>query len=117
MQPAAVAHRGNPARPFESLGVEIEFGTEVKSIEDDPAGLRVTLETGGRTETVTAAYVLGAGGGHSVTRHSMQEHLAGETYDGRYFVADAKDSPSLSARMRPRHRGADRVRTALAAAG
>ena len=62
----------------------------MKSIEDVPDGLRVTLEAGGRTETVTMAYVLGAGGGHSVTRHSMQEHLAGETYDGRYLVADAK---------------------------
>jgi 2-polyprenyl-6-methoxyphenol hydroxylase-like FAD-dependent oxidoreductase len=73
-----------------SLGLGIEFGTEVTSIEDDPLGLRVTLETDGRTEVVTAAYVLGAGGGHSVTRHSMQEHLVGETYDGRYLVADAK---------------------------
>jgi hypothetical protein len=36
------------------------------------------------------AYVLGAGGGRSVTRHSMQEHLGGGTYDGRYWVADAK---------------------------
>jgi 6-methylpretetramide 4-monooxygenase / 4-hydroxy-6-methylpretetramide 12a-monooxygenase len=34
--------------------------------------------------------VLGAGGAHSVTRHSMQEHLDGETYDGRFIVADAK---------------------------
>ncbi|MEO8714515.1 MAG: FAD-dependent monooxygenase [Acetobacteraceae bacterium] len=73
-----------------SLGPEVEFGTDVTSIEDDPAGLRVTLETGGRTEAVAAAYVLGAGGGHSVTRHSMREHLAGETYGGRYAVADVK---------------------------
>jgi 6-methylpretetramide 4-monooxygenase / 4-hydroxy-6-methylpretetramide 12a-monooxygenase len=75
---------------LQSLGVSIEYGTEVKSIEDDPAGLRVTLETGGRTESFTAADVLGAGGAHSVTRHSMQEHLDGETYDGRFIVADAK---------------------------
>lgn len=72
------------------LGLEIEFGTEVVSIEDTPAGLHVTLNTGSRTETIKAAYVLGAGGGHSVTRHSMHEHLTGETYQGRYFVADAK---------------------------
>ena len=77
---------------LQSLGLEIEFGKEVTLIEDDPAGLRVTLDTGGRTEVVTAAYVLGAGGGHSVTRHSMQEHLAGETYGGRYVVADVKVS-------------------------
>jgi 2-polyprenyl-6-methoxyphenol hydroxylase-like FAD-dependent oxidoreductase len=54
---------------LESHGLEIEFGTEVMLIEEDPAGLRVTLDTGGRTEVVTAAYLLGAGGGHSVTRH------------------------------------------------
>jgi 2-polyprenyl-6-methoxyphenol hydroxylase-like FAD-dependent oxidoreductase len=75
---------------LESLGLEVEFGTEVTSIEDDPEGVRVALDTSGRSETVTAAYVLGAGGGHSITRHSMQEHLTGETYDGRYFVADVK---------------------------
>lgn len=72
------------------LGLAIEFGTEVISVEDDPAGLRVTLKAGDRTEELTAAYVLGAGGGHSVTRHSMEEHLVGETYGGRYLVADAK---------------------------
>ena len=68
----------------------MEFGTEVTSIEDDPDGVRVALDTGGQTETVTAAYLLGAGGGHSITRHSMHEHLTGETYYGRYLVADAK---------------------------
>jgi hypothetical protein len=73
-----------------SLGLAFEFGTEVISVEDDPAGLRVTLKAGDRTEELTASYVLGAGGGHSVTRHAMQEHLVGETYDGRYLVADAK---------------------------
>jgi 2-polyprenyl-6-methoxyphenol hydroxylase-like FAD-dependent oxidoreductase len=75
---------------LESLGVEIEYGTEVKSIEDDPAGLRVTLKAAGRTESLTTAYVLGAGGARSVTRYSMQEHLDGETYDGRFIVADVK---------------------------
>jgi 2-polyprenyl-6-methoxyphenol hydroxylase-like FAD-dependent oxidoreductase len=75
---------------LQSLGLEIEFGTEVMLIEDDPAGLRVTLDADGLTEVATAAYVLGAGGSHSPTRHSMQERLTGETYEGRYLVADAK---------------------------
>jgi 2-polyprenyl-6-methoxyphenol hydroxylase-like FAD-dependent oxidoreductase len=75
---------------LEARGVKIEYGTEVKSIEDDPRGLRVTLENGGRTEVLTTTYVLGAGGGHSVTRHSMQETLEGETYHGRFIVADLK---------------------------
>lgn len=72
------------------LGVAIEFGTEVVAVEDDPDGLRVTLEAGGRTEELTAAYVLGAGGAHGILRRSMHETLAGETYDGRYIVADAR---------------------------
>ena len=75
---------------LKALGVEIEYGTEVKSIEDDPAGLRVTLDTDGRTEELTATYLLGAGGAHGVTRHSMQETLEGETYSGRFIVADLK---------------------------
>jgi 2-polyprenyl-6-methoxyphenol hydroxylase-like FAD-dependent oxidoreductase len=79
---------------LQSIGIDVEYGTEVKSIENEPAGLRVTLENSGRTEDFITAYVLGAGGAHSVTRHSMQEHLDGETYDGRFIVADAKNSLS-----------------------
>jgi 6-methylpretetramide 4-monooxygenase / 4-hydroxy-6-methylpretetramide 12a-monooxygenase len=75
---------------LQSLGVKIEYGTEVKLVEDSPTGLRVTLETVGGTESLTTAYVLGAGGAHSITRHSTHEHLDGETYDGRFIVADAK---------------------------
>jgi 2-polyprenyl-6-methoxyphenol hydroxylase-like FAD-dependent oxidoreductase len=75
---------------LEAQGIKIEYGTEVKSIADDPAGLRVTLENGGRRQVLTTAYVLGAGGAHSVTRHSMQETLEGETYGGRFIVADLK---------------------------
>jgi hypothetical protein len=47
-------------------------------IEDDPARLRVTLDTGSRTEVVTAAYV-GAGGGHGVTP-TVREHLVGDLW-------------------------------------
>jgi 2-polyprenyl-6-methoxyphenol hydroxylase-like FAD-dependent oxidoreductase len=75
---------------LDSLGVKIEYGTEVKSIEERAADLLVTLEARGQTEKLTAAYVLGAGGVHSVTRYSMQEHLDGMSYDGRFIVADAK---------------------------
>jgi 6-methylpretetramide 4-monooxygenase / 4-hydroxy-6-methylpretetramide 12a-monooxygenase len=63
-----------------SGGLQVEFGAEVTAIEDAPEGVRVTLATGGRPQTITTAYLLGAGGGHSITRHSMHEHLTGETY-------------------------------------
>jgi 2-polyprenyl-6-methoxyphenol hydroxylase-like FAD-dependent oxidoreductase len=42
-------------------GLQMEFGTEVTAIEDDPDGVRATLAAGDRTETITAAYLLGAG--------------------------------------------------------
>ena len=71
-------------------GVEVEFGAEVTSIEPERDGLRVTMNMRGASEVVRTAYLLGAGGGHSVTRHSMDERLDGETYGGRYIVADVK---------------------------
>ena len=52
--------------------------TQVFVIGAGPAGL------------FAASELLGAGGGHSVTRHSMQEHLDGETYGGRFIVADIR---------------------------
>ena len=75
---------------LDRLGVKIEYGTEVKSIEEGATDLLVTLEARGRTEKLDAAYLLGAGGAHSITRYSMQEHLDGMSYDGRFIVADAK---------------------------
>ncbi len=42
----------------------------------------------GRMETVRPGVVIGAGGAHSVTRHSMSEPLEGTTYRGHFLVAD-----------------------------
>src|SRR5262249_51869316 len=44
----------------------------------------------GRGGVGSGGYGVGAGGAHSVTRHSMQEHLDGAAYEGRYIVADVK---------------------------
>ena len=63
----------------------------------DGDGVTVTLDKAGRKEVVRTEYLVGAGGGHSVTRHSMEEHLDGETYGGRYIVADANSG----CRLRP----------------
>ena len=71
-------------------GVEVEYGAEVTAIENDTETLRVTIEAGGRTAVVKPGYLLGAEGAHSATRHSMHEHLVGETYGGQYVVADVR---------------------------
>ena len=49
------------ANIWQGLGVKIEYGTQVKSVEDSPAGLRVTLETSGGSECLATAYVPGRG--------------------------------------------------------
>jgi 2-polyprenyl-6-methoxyphenol hydroxylase-like FAD-dependent oxidoreductase len=71
-------------------GVPVEFGVEATSIEADNDGVAVTLDKGGCNEIVRADYLIGAGGGHSLTRQSMQERLEGETYAGRCIVTDIK---------------------------
>jgi 2-polyprenyl-6-methoxyphenol hydroxylase-like FAD-dependent oxidoreductase len=53
-------------------GVEVEYGVEVTAIEVDAEALSVTLEFDGQTTVVQPRYLLGAGGAHSVTRHSMR---------------------------------------------
>ena len=71
-------------------GVQVEFGVEAASIVADSGGVAVTLDKSGRKEVVRADYLIGAGGGHDLTRHSMRQHLDGVTYAGRYIVADVK---------------------------
>jgi 2-polyprenyl-6-methoxyphenol hydroxylase-like FAD-dependent oxidoreductase len=76
---------------LKELGGSVERGTTVASEEQEDDHLLLTLERadGGR-ETVGARYVIGAGGARSITRSSMGEALEGETYAGRYIVADAR---------------------------
>jgi 2-polyprenyl-6-methoxyphenol hydroxylase-like FAD-dependent oxidoreductase len=76
---------------LERLGSSVEQGTTVTSVEQVDDHLLLTLERAdsGR-ETVGARYLIGAGGARSITRSSMRERLEGETYAGRYVVADAR---------------------------
>jgi 2-polyprenyl-6-methoxyphenol hydroxylase-like FAD-dependent oxidoreductase len=73
------------------LGGSVERKTTVATEEERDDHLLLTLERadGGR-ETVSARYLIGAGGARSTTRFSMGETLEGETYAGRYIVADAR---------------------------
>jgi 2-polyprenyl-6-methoxyphenol hydroxylase-like FAD-dependent oxidoreductase len=71
-------------------GLQVEFGVEATSVVADNGGVTVTLDKNGGQEVVRADYLIGAGGGHDLTRHSMQEHLDGETYGGRFIVADVR---------------------------
>jgi 2-polyprenyl-6-methoxyphenol hydroxylase-like FAD-dependent oxidoreductase len=72
-----------------ALGGVIERGVTATRVESDATGVAVELvHAGGRTETVRPRVVIGAGGAHSVTRHSMGSPLEGATYRGNFLVAD-----------------------------
>ena len=72
-----------------SLGGAVERGVTATQIESDADGVSVQLaDADGSLETVRPRIVIGAGGAHSVTRHSMSEPLAGTTYRGHFLVAD-----------------------------
>ena len=72
-----------------SLGGVVERGVTATKVEADADGVLVELvHADGGVETVRPSVVIGAGGAHSVTRHSMSEPLEGATYRGHFLVAD-----------------------------
>jgi 6-methylpretetramide 4-monooxygenase / 4-hydroxy-6-methylpretetramide 12a-monooxygenase len=72
-----------------SLGGVVERGVTATKVESDGNGVLVELvHVDGTVETVHPGVVIGAGGAHSVTRHSMSELLEGDTYQGNFLVAD-----------------------------
>ena len=78
------------------LGGTVEHGVTVVSLEPDGDGVLAGLEyAGGRTGTSRVRWVVGAGGAHSVTRESLDEELAGQTYPGQALAADVAVSCGL----------------------
>ena len=74
----------------------MERGVSVVSLEQRDDGVLAGLEhAGGDTELTEASWVIGAGGAHSVTRESMDEELAGQTYAGLALAADVAVSCGL----------------------
>ncbi len=73
-----------------SLGGVVERGVTATKVEPDADdGVLVELvHADGSVETVHPEFVIGAGGAHSITRHSMSGTLEGTTYRGHFLVAD-----------------------------
>ncbi len=79
------------AKRLAELGVAVERGVEATQLEVRDDGLLAGLRrSDGTLETIEIERVLGAGGARSVTRESMGETLAGETYPGTALVADVR---------------------------
>ena len=72
-----------------SLGGVVERGVTATKVEAEADGILVELvHADGGSETVRPSVVIGAGGAHSITRHSMSKPLEGATYRGHFLVAD-----------------------------
>ncbi|HEX4413202.1 MAG TPA: FAD-dependent monooxygenase [Lacipirellulaceae bacterium] len=79
-----------------SVGGHVERGVTATSVTAEDDGPRVQLtHQDGHIETIGPRFVIGAGGAHSVTRHSMSEPLTGTTYRGNFLVADIEMSAPI----------------------
>jgi 6-methylpretetramide 4-monooxygenase / 4-hydroxy-6-methylpretetramide 12a-monooxygenase len=79
---------------LESLGGAVERGVTATKVEPEADGVLVELaHADGGVETDRPSVVIGAGGAHSVTRHSMGLPLEGSTYQGHFLVADIAMRP------------------------
>jgi 2-polyprenyl-6-methoxyphenol hydroxylase-like FAD-dependent oxidoreductase len=76
-------------------GGAVERGVTATQIVVDDDGPAVTLvDAAGNVEITRPRFIIGAGGAHSVTRHSMSQSLGGATYRGHFLVADiAMEAP------------------------
>jgi 2-polyprenyl-6-methoxyphenol hydroxylase-like FAD-dependent oxidoreductase len=71
------------------LGGKVEFGCRLNGFRPDDDGVTVTLERDGATETVRAAYLVGADGGRSFVRRHLGLTFEGATNeDTRALLAD-----------------------------
>jgi hypothetical protein len=71
------------------LGGSVEFGTMLVDFTQSDESVAATLDSGGSRATVTASWLVGSDGGHSVVRKQSGITFEGETRDElRMIVAD-----------------------------
>jgi 2-polyprenyl-6-methoxyphenol hydroxylase-like FAD-dependent oxidoreductase len=71
------------------LGGSVEFGTSLVDFAQSDEGVVATLASGGTTASVTASWLVGSDGGHSIVRKQSGITFEGETRDElRMIVAD-----------------------------
>ena len=73
------------------LGGMVEFGTALASFGQSDEGVPAVVVKGGETETVTARWLAGCDGGHSIVRQQAGIAFVGETREEvRMIVADVE---------------------------
>ena len=73
------------------LGGTVEFGSTLDDFEQSGEGVSATVVTDGAAETITARWLVGCDGGHSVVRRRAGIAFEGETREEvRMIVADVR---------------------------
>lgn len=71
------------------LGHSVEWGSEVLSLAQDDAAVRLDVRRGGATRTIAARFAVGADGGKSFVRKNLGVKFIGTTsQEGRMIVGD-----------------------------
>ena len=71
------------------LGGEVEFGTTLEGFEQSDEAVSAVIRQDGKLETITAHWLIGCDGGHSVVRKQAGIAFAGQTREEvRMIVAD-----------------------------
>ena len=79
-----------------SLGVSVQWNTELIALEQNADGVVATLKNGdGTTRTVTAAWVGGCDGARSSVRELCGITFPGAPYEQVFFVADVEAAGSM----------------------
>jgi 2-polyprenyl-6-methoxyphenol hydroxylase-like FAD-dependent oxidoreductase len=71
-----------------ALGQRPAFGCELTGFVQDAQGVTATLTTAQGEETIRARYLIGADGGRSYVRHTLEIGFPGKTLGVRALVAD-----------------------------
>ena len=70
------------------LGGTVHRGVTAKAIVEDAESVRVTVDDNGAESTISARYVIGADGMHSVVREATGIGFEGAAYEGSFVLAD-----------------------------
>ncbi len=84
------AHEAFLVERLAEIGVEVEWNTELASLEQSADQVVAELRRGERTQKMSCAYLCGCDGAHSATRHALEIGFDGGTYAGLFYVADTE---------------------------
>ncbi len=76
-----------------TLGVEVEWGVELSSLDQQQQGVTAQLRSNGTTElmeTVSVDWLVGCDGAHSTVRHALNSPFVGARFEESFYLADLR---------------------------